>query len=839
MNVQVYTVPQVFQYEQNIKLNLDLELEEITEGTRFSDEDGIEWTLFDLRIDNISPFHLTCSNYDGPVWLYEDDIQVLPLNGRELSSYMIEQQFQIEDYLFEPNIDKIREVSDFDVDKGFIPRIDVFGDFIGDDILDKRQQLTKAVFHGFYEDLTEDSEVQLFDEVSNRSFRNSQNSLLRDLDGPKHILCYNYDILIDDNDRYIKGSDSWISSNLNMSNYTPEMKFIVHCFELLRLTHLDRELAELLKFLTYHYYAKLNITEANYLETALALFNYVMEFVRASNRLEYYDTNLDLNYIEIPLFYSFSKKSIVERLQYMSKIIDTEEIEEFIEFKLEIKGLIVNEEGFQTYELRSNLDSTVGRKLLDVYYSYLEKLDESSFRVLLVGEVIMRFYLVFPEEVIGTMLPYFNKISDEFQPSLRTLEDVRLIGLEGSEFLYKNFTWGLSYLYNILTSQTLYYGDKLIPMDYLIKTYLITQTRRDYIQFLFTYSEVLQRNYSFKLRNSILTSANQYLFSDEIGLDTISTYSRLEHHLQTYYVIPSKLLMRMDIKEDLVKLINRMYFALLAKKESIKPLSNEILNNGLEIIEEFLENKETEKISLILNSRSVEIFDIFYRIELYSEAPKISKLLQISEYYLKLTENQNLLSYLYPINYNHTPTRIAHILNLCVLYHISGDLERVEDLKMDFEKEFSNKIDPIFFSKIKDSMLSEELLVEIITNNSLGTTRIDRSMIYYLKIRKSISNYFVHKSRKHLLDNLLEILHNTNQFENYRPKIEGLKLVYRIMLGENASEQDRSEIKEKLMTLIRTFDLSEDELIEDYISDNELKVFSSFEYIPKMLAPIN
>ena len=836
--MQVYKVPQVFQYEHQINLTLEQELEEITEETLFSDEDGTEWTLFDLQIDNLSPFHLTCSNYDGPVWYYTDYLQVLPLNGREISSDIVEQEFLIEDYLFEPDINKIQEISDFDSDNGFIPRLDVFGDFIGDDILDTRQKVTNAVFHGFYEDLADDSEVQVLGQEKYHSFHGSKSIQLKELPNPVQILSYNYDVLIMGNDRYIKGSDPWITSNLNMSNYSPEMKFLIQCFELIRLTHLNINMAELIKFLAFHHFTNLNITNDNYQLTSLAIFEFTIKKANELDYINYSNSSSRLNYMEFPLFYSFSKRSIFDRVDEIQKIISKTEVKDYIEFKNNIHQLVESEENLLTFDLSKNLDTTIAKNLLDVYYNYLERLKPSLFRTHLIGEIVLRFYRVLTEEAITTMFPLLNKEMRFASNSIKVLEDIRQIEMMQSEFIYKNFTWGLSYLFNVVAGYFILIEKKIEGIDHLFKSHLMIRTRRDYIQFLYIYTTVLRSKQKYIYQNKILHDANEFLFPKLQVSHVKAIRPRIEHMLQVYTIIPAKLQLGQEITADIRNLFEHIYYTVYPIRESITPMSQEMLDVGLSLFENYIDVVDYDKLALVLNSRSVEILDILYRVELYSEHPDFLKILHISEYFLKLTEDQDIYSYVYPIKYNYTYIRLTYMLNVCVMYHLNGASELIQELKSKFEIEFSHKIDSHIYSRLKDAFTDADLLIETIMDNSLDSQSIDRSMVYFLKLRNAINNYFADKDRDILIEELLQLIVEARSFENYRPKIEGLKLVYRLMLSQTAINYEVIEIKNELISTLKMFNLDPEEMEIGIISDNELMNFTSNEFLPKLLNPI-
>lgn len=836
--MRVKAVPQIFTSEPNIKLSLDLDIDQITESSLFVDNLNKKWTLLDLEIEDLIPFQLVCNNYEGPVWIHQDTLVRLPLDGEEITYEDMDPEFQIEDYIFEPDVNKISSISNLEYKIDFIPRMDAFGDYLGDDIFKKRQMTQHVVFHGFYEDLKPESEITILDNHASPSFSGTMKTALKHIEHPIHLICYNHDIVISGEQELKRGKEPWITSNQDLDNYPAHMKFIIQCFELLRLTHLDIEYAEFIKFLAFQCSTKLEITNENYSEYSAALLYSILYKNGDSKINDFLKKNVELNFIEYPVFYSFDKKSIFSKADEITSILNQDEVVEFSNFKSDISNLVVNEENI-FYELSSQIDSILAKSLLDVYFSYLEKINKTDFSLIIAGEIILRFYRVFLDEAIGTVFPFIQEKIKQNPVLVSLMDCLRTYTLDGTEYLYKNFLWGFSYLYNIVSAYYMIPKPSLNSVDYLVKAHLSITTRRDYIQLLIAYYDFLELSKKVELIEKTLQLANSYLFGDEWTSEKGKFYSRIEHVLHVNYIIPSKMRMRIDSKDEILKLLNRIHEGMLHKTKSFPQLSEDAIVLGLELLSKYVDTRDYDKMLVILNSRSIELFRIFYRMELYSESPDLLRIIKIGEYILKATKSQAVYSYLYPTKFNFTYLRVVFIINLSVMYRLTGEHDKLEVLITEYENEFSNKIDEVAYTKIKYSLSDEEVLYDLIADQTLDPNIIDPSMIYYMQIKKAINQYFTSKNRIALVTEFLQILEVSNKFENYRPKLEGLKLVYRLMLSITDQYPQLMTIKEELMKLVAIYNLNPAEIINQPITDEVLIQFTSIKNLPNILDPIS
>ena len=726
-----------------------------------------------------------------------------------------QEDFNIEDFLFEPDPSKIRDISDYDQETDWIPRIDRFGEYLGDGILEPRRKIVKAVFHGFYEDLDKNSEIHLLNNNQLSFVSSSPVILVKEILDPLQIICFNADMLIFEEKSTIANAGPWIASNLNLEGYAPKNKFLIQCFELLRLTHLKYEMAEQMKYLALVALDKIIITNDNFSLISANLLYFILNQKNTGS-------NDSLDRIEVPIFYSFTKNELLEFQEHFLKLSQSLIVKNYIKFLTELSNVISNHESVLNRELNTSVDSSTGEVVQLIYDDFLDSLQPSFLQFFISGELIQTLHRVYYDRMAEYYNSVFVKLKYLDNTSLQTMAELRILMLSNSTQLYKNLTWGPSLLFLNLAYCFLKINQKLKSLELQNNSHFFINTRRDYIQLLISYSSTLQAINKPEYNLQILEVGKQVVLSNYSANQEKIDY--IEYLFFTYYVINIKSNLNKDISEELNFLIS--YLSNLSQDIIHTPrLTDEIIETGINIFGEFIPKFGYEKIEKLITICPNEVMYILYRRELHHEIPDLQYLIKISQFLLDISEGKSVHSYIYPVEYNYTRDRLVLFINLFSFYFQLGDTLKIEKLRERFTTEFVDKLDFEVFQELNQATLSEKEFINFLLQKSTPQKiYLDTSLVYSLKIRIAITEYLQNGDLSNLIIELKDIILNENNILNFRPKLEGLKLIYRILLRENTN-LDLEEVRSEIEEYYHKYSLNKEELSLNPISDSELNHF--------------
>ena len=752
---------------------------------------------------------------------------IFPLDFLELDDEP--EDFNIKDYLFEPNPNNIKDISDYDTESDWIPRIDRFGDYIGDGILEPRRKIVKAVFHGFYEDLNKNSEFQLLKDSQLTFVSSSPAITFKEISDPVHIMCYNEDVLYYNEDFRLHESDCWGKTNFPSVSYNPHEKFLLHTFELIRLLHPSYKLAEFIKLLSIFSISKLGINGENYFSYSTAIVHFALE--RDMGFL-----NEKINLHEYPIYLAVSKSEIIDKSREVNGLFQSEEFRSLISFRKAIFENVKDSDNLTTYELASQLDKELGSRILSIYQDYLESINNSILKQFISIEMIIRLYRVFPDRI---PLLFHEIISETtvVKVSELLLEDLRSIFLMGTAYLYKNFQWGWSLVFNIIASCHFLNGDYLECIQLCSKSNVFIQSKRDFFQILFTYCEVLRELRLFDYIMKILEQTEIMIFERIKDRTSDTQLEFIEYYLLMQFVFPIKLLANRNIEDEL-NLVLRNLVDSYKLKANTQKIGDHIDDLGHELFEHYVHSLRFDDVTILLKSFPIDLLYIFYQLELNQELPDLDNLVKISLLHLSLSEELHVYSYSYPITYNYTQERVVHFINLFVFYYITGQIEEIQNLKIKFKEETKNKIEFIEFKEILESISSEKKLDSFILNSNVLTPFIDRSLIYYLRIKELISIYLQNHDKLNFINKLTELIEIAKGLGSFRPYFEGLKLLYGMILSESGYTLIKNKIHDELKDYVLRYGLEWFEIPKEPLSDEELRKYSSKQKISIFLSPI-
>ena len=741
--------------------------------------------------------------------------------------------FNIEDYLFELDTSKIRDISDYDQESDWIPRLDRFGEFLGDGILEPRRKIVKAVFHGFYEDLKENSEVipigkNLITFISDcRPFRISESV------GPIHLFSYNKDVLID-KDRIIASSKPWISSNLTLKDFNINERFILQCFEIARLTHISQETAELIKILSILTTDHFNLTENNFELIAVSLFHFVTTSkeieIRCNWKLE--------DSLEIPIYFGFNHLDITSKQFKFENIYLGSEYSKYRTFKNKLvelnagKGLAVH------YKFKDDVDISYQNDIISVYSKFLTQAANQFLKELVLGEFITLNRSIFRENALSIFNKKF-KGSINLLKGRKWLDFIRLVVSMECSHIYRNMIWGYFFLYTLLATNSYLLNRRLQGISFSTKAHVFTTNRRDYIQSLYSYSILLRSLKQHKFNYKILNQNYNFLFIDFQRDKFQHLLDFAEYSLIIYYIIPSRIFVNQEITSEIKHVIGYLSYHSKLRNLSVPSISNEYEFLGLELLSEFVDDFGYESLKKVIASRSIELFYLIYRAELLQESPDIEKIISVSELILILCEDRNTFSEIYPIPYDFTNERIIHYLNLFIFYLFLPNYDKYNLLETQFHEEFEDKIDAELFQSLSTAIRSEGDLINYLQSDNILKMMADPSVIHFIELRELIMMYFETNNLEDLILNLLSLIKSTIKFETFRPKLEVIKLTLRLMMRDmNRFENQIISLKDELNSLIHEFtlDLTESEI--SMISDNELITIIGLNNLSVFLSPI-
>ena len=742
------------------------------------------------------------------------------------------ESFNIEDYLFEPDPSKIKDISNFDQESDWIPRLDRFGEYLGDGILEPRKKIVKAVFHGFYEDLDENSNIHLLKDKGLSFISSSPEISFKEISDPIHIITYNADVLFWNHELKVDEGSPWITTNLDLIKYKPEEKFLIQCFELVRFSHLTYELAERLKHLAIVSTSQIQIENQNYELLSVSLYYFVLLEAYNSQKL----TKLDL--IEIPVCYSFSKKLLDENYNLFKTISSHQEVNNYEYFLIEFSKLFEDPQNLLRVELSSPLNTSNGDIALELYLNYIKNIKIPLLKLIIIGELISRLYRVFPERITDI---YETDLRDQLNLNkdfLGCLTSIRQILVLKSLFLYYDYIWAPSALYVNLAFCYINQNRKIEALNCLLYSNLYIYSKVDYIQILFPYADLLKSfnktEFYFKLSNE----AFNYLFGNLDAEERFERISFIEYIFLIYYQMHYKLDMNKPITKELNWLIG--YMVMYSKTTPNLPtIPEEILVEGINIFEEFIGQFGYDAISLLVKVCPSDVFYTMYRIELQKEQPDLLYLIAINEYILTLTAGNTDHSVLFPRRQNYTRDRLIHYINLFVIYYAIHKIDQVERLKKEFTFEFSTKMDTEVYNELIEAISSESSLELFLIESSIPSKiALDQSIIYYLRIKRNIVSYFENGNLQTLLDSLLDTVNIVSKFGNYRSRFEGLKLIYQVAIRKETNINLKEKLKKQIDLIIQKYNLDPAEADLFPITDDVLRQYLNPSLIPIFLSPI-
>ena len=741
------------------------------------------------------------------------------------------QDLILTDYLFEPDITKLKDISDFDVETDWISRIDRFGAYVGDGILSKRSPITKVVFHGFYEDLTEDVQVyRLADQVFTFHDRNQPISIKK-LELPVQVMCYNADVLISEDGREIKNSDVWITPLLDMGRYSVQDKFMLQCFELIRLTRIPQNFAEKMKVMSILCASGLNLTKENFQTAAASLFFYFETHLGNEPSTEIIDK------IEWPIFYGFSKGEILCFQEEFEKILKFDDYQRYEQFQLRLAEILESKTDHLQIELYNYLDPFYGEKIYTEYVKLIENVENDFLKLYLFGEFVVGLSRVLPSKVLA----YYNSVGcnliENNSAKLKMIEDLRLLLIKESLLLYDDFIWGPALIFNILGFHSAFKNTKNEGLAFLIKVNAYLQNHRDYIQFLFSYLELLNSIGEIKFTQKILNKTSMYLKNLIFPrYPTLYTYNQFLYFSQ--FVISQKLLLNQDIRSDIAFIINYILNAIKAKSILLASLPPEIENNGLEILKSYDFGFTDEELRVVIRSRSSELFLALYNLQVMDSKPNFSMIIRITSYFLCITKNLLIYSLIFPKPMDYSRERLKFYFNLFIFYKLENDeIEYSKNVK-DFLDEFTDKIDPNLFSEIKAAIINRDHLENfLINNNQINDIDIDKSLIFYLKIKLMIIDYLESKDLEDLIMDINQLLPHLDKYQYFRTNYKILQILYRLILRDKNRSISANSVIDKINQLQKKHNITEKENFVA-ISDAELQEFLIQSEITQFICPI-
>ena len=735
------------------------------------------------------------------------------------------QDITLTDYLFEPDISKLKDISDFDVETDWIPRIDRFGEYIGDGIVTERSPITKVIFHGFYEDLSEEAPVYMISGKDLSFHRQSPQISFKKLVLPVHVICYNADLLVTDDSRKIENSDVWITPLLDMKGYSVQDKFVLQCFELIRLTRVPQKIAEKIKSLSILSASVLQLTEENFQVAAVSLIYFIRN--RFGKNLDVIDT---VDNIDWPIFYGFSKEDILANQVEFELVLKCNDYQRYDLFQQKVSQILGEQTNHLQVELSNYLDTFYGKKVLDVYISLIEDITDEFYKLYLFGEFVVGLSRVLPEMVLDFYYSTGLDVIEQNPVKLNLIEDLRLVLITESLLLYDDFIWGPSLIFNLLGSICNFVYSPQKGLDFLHKANHFLKNPRDHILLLYSYLEIVTKVGEYEYGMKIIENTREFLIT-KINEGKILTYS--QYFLLSYFSIRFK--QKIQFSTDVLYLLQ--YLLKIAKQHPLTypPISPENRVKGLEILQNYLPEFENDDLKLLLQIRSGDIFQTLYRTELYSDSPKLDLLLSICEYYLVITKNINIYSNVYRRQFSYSIYRLKTYFNLFAFYFILKDFEQLELYKREFTLEFADMLDSELFQEFLVVLQSESAFFRFIQNPSnIKKYDIDLSLVYFLKIRSILLDYKIHEDLEKLILQMNETIETIPDFIQYRPKYFGLQILYKSLLKSSEAHPNLQSIKKELKKLATEYSVAEEfldfnilteENIDDYLSPLRIPYF--------------